>query len=97
MNQVSKNRAKNHWHGLRTSVKKRRFSYCIFTTTGSFSDDCARIRLLLSKFTKVVALGGDGTLNLAVNALIGSCCTLALLPYGTGNDFSRGFNCKEGD
>ncbi|GAA60972.1 hypothetical protein P20652_2846 [Pseudoalteromonas sp. BSi20652] len=53
--------------------------------------------MLLSKFTKVVALGGDGTLNLAVNALIGSCCTLALLPYGTGNDFSRGFNCKEGD
>ncbi|MFQ3258265.1 MAG: diacylglycerol kinase (ATP), partial [Pseudoalteromonas distincta] len=49
---------------LKNICKKRSFSYCIFTTTGSFDDDCAQIRLLLSKFPKVVALGGDGTLNL---------------------------------
>jgi len=28
-------------------------------------------------------VGGVGTLSLAVNALIGSSCTLALLPCGT--------------
>ncbi|WP_165729137.1 YegS/Rv2252/BmrU family lipid kinase [Pseudoalteromonas sp. 31A1] len=82
---------------LKSICKKRSFSYCMFTTTGNFNNDCAQIRLLLSKFTKVVVLGGDGTLSLAVNALIGSSCTLALLPCGTGNDFSRGFSCKEDD
>jgi len=82
---------------LKNTCKKRSFSYCIFTTTGDFENDCAQISLLLSKFTKAVVLGGDGTLNLAVNALIGSNCSLALLPCGTGNDFSRGFGCKEDD
>ena len=37
----------------------------------------------------VAAAGGDGTLNEVLNGLIGSRATLALLPLGTGNDFSR--------
>ncbi|MEL0649772.1 diacylglycerol kinase family protein, partial [Pseudoalteromonas agarivorans] len=32
-------------------------------------------------------------MHLAVNALVGSQCSLALLPCGTGNDFSRGVDC----
>lgn len=37
----------------------------------------------------VVACGGDGTVHLALNALIDLPVTFAILPMGTGNDFAR--------
>lgn len=42
-------------------------------------------------FERVVAAGGDGTLNQVVNALAPDfpSCGLGLLPLGTGNDFAR--------
>ncbi len=39
--------------------------------------------------TIIAAAGGDGTLNEVLNGVIGTGATLALLPLGTGNDFSR--------
>ena len=37
----------------------------------------------------VAVLGGDGSVNLAVNGLAGTSGTLAVLPAGTGDDFSK--------
>ena len=37
----------------------------------------------------VAAAGGDGTLSEVLNGIMGSRVTLGLLPFGTGNDFSR--------
>ena len=37
----------------------------------------------------VVAVGGDGTINEIASALIGSACTLAIIPYGSGNGLAR--------
>jgi len=37
----------------------------------------------------VVAVGGDGTINEIGSALIGSTCTLAIIPYGSGNGLAR--------
>jgi diacylglycerol kinase (ATP) len=39
-------------------------------------------------FTKIVAAGGDGTINEVVNGLAGSSATLGLLPMGTVNVFA---------
>ena len=39
-------------------------------------------------FTKIVAAGGDGTINEVVNGLAGSSATLGLLPIGTVNVFA---------
>jgi diacylglycerol kinase (ATP) len=39
-------------------------------------------------FTKIVAAGGDGTINEVVNGLAGSTATLGLLPIGTVNVFA---------
>lgn len=37
----------------------------------------------------VVAVGGDGTINAVVNAVLGSGCTMGVLPQGTFNYFGR--------
>jgi YegS/Rv2252/BmrU family lipid kinase len=38
---------------------------------------------------RVYAIGGDGTLNEVLNGLINTGSSLAVIPAGTGNDFSR--------
>ncbi len=38
----------------------------------------------------LVAVGGDGLVNLAINALADSGVPLAIVPTGTGNDLARG-------
>lgn len=37
----------------------------------------------------LIACGGDGTVNLGLNAIMDLSVSLALLPMGTGNDFAR--------
>ncbi|GAB3010962.1 diacylglycerol/lipid kinase family protein [Bowmanella dokdonensis] len=44
-----------------------------------------------------VMIGGDGTLNLLVNALAGSNVPLGLIPCGSGNDFARNLYQKGDD
>ena len=46
------------------------------------------------KFEGLFLIGGDGTVNLAVQELVGSGLGLALIPAGTGNDFARTLNLK---
>lgn len=46
-------------------------------------------------FDYLIAVGGDGTLNEVINGVdLSSKTIVGLLPYGTGNDFSRGQNLK---
>lgn len=49
----------------------------------------------VSKFDYMIAVGGDGTLNEVINGVdLSSNIIVGLLPYGTGNDFSRGQNLQ---
>jgi len=40
---------------------------------------------------RLVAVGGDGTLNLAAQGVAGTGTALGIVPAGTGNDFARAF------
>ncbi|WDU84559.1 diacylglycerol/lipid kinase family protein [Caloramator sp. Dgby_cultured_2] len=42
-----------------------------------------------NSFTKIVSVGGDGTLNEVVNGIAGSGAILGVIPAGTGNDFAK--------
>jgi len=42
-----------------------------------------------NKFEKIIAVGGDGTLNEILNGIIDGKAALGVLPCGTGNDFAK--------
>jgi diacylglycerol kinase family enzyme len=68
----------------------RKLNYLFYETHADLSKNQHYFSEQLPRCCKVVVLGGDGTLHLAVNAMAGSDVSLALLPCGTGNDFARG-------
>lgn len=45
----------------------------------------------------VVAVGGDGTVNIAANVLAGTDIPLGIMPVGSGNDFAQTFGITELD
>src|SRR5215207_821537 len=47
------------------------------------------IRRERGRLNRVVVGGGDGTLNAAVQGLVGSSLPLAILPLGTANNLAR--------
>lgn len=59
---------------------------CATTRTGE-AESMAR-RAVAEGFDKIVAAGGDGTINEVVNGLAGTQATLGLLPIGTMNVFA---------
>lgn len=38
---------------------------------------------------RIYSVGGDGTLNEVLNGVVGSSCSIAVIPSGTGNDFIK--------
>src|SRR5438105_15447247 len=62
---------------------------CIVCATTSAGDaELMARRGVKEGFEKIVAAGGDGTINEVVNGLAGANATLGLLPIGTMNVFA---------
>ncbi|AZZ96624.1 diacylglycerol kinase [Pseudoalteromonas sp. R3] len=80
---------------LRAQVKQRQLVVRWYDTSGFYGQDCEAIRAQAQDQQQVVVVGGDGTINLVVNAIVGLPVTLACLPAGTGNDFCRQFGYAE--
>jgi len=59
-----------------------------FTERPRHGEELAR-QAAAEGFDRVVALGGDGTLNEVGNGLMGSKAAMAVVPVGTGNDWVR--------
>jgi YegS/Rv2252/BmrU family lipid kinase len=58
-----------------------------------FSDGVSHARQIakeaVGKFSLVVAVGGDGTVNEVASGIVGSDTVLGIIPYGSGNGLSR--------
>jgi YegS/Rv2252/BmrU family lipid kinase len=59
-----------------------------FTERPGHATEIAR-SLVVAGFDRVIAAGGDGTINEVANGLAGSEAALGILPLGTGGDFRR--------
>ncbi|WP_275424227.1 diacylglycerol/lipid kinase family protein [Pseudoalteromonas luteoviolacea] len=88
-----------HRAWLKKMAMQRQLNLQWYATCGCFDEDVAQVKLLLRDHQQVTVLGGDGTLNMVVNALFegeqvsqsASDKRMAILPCGTGNDFARSF------
>jgi YegS/Rv2252/BmrU family lipid kinase len=47
---------------------------------------------LKNEYTVIIAAGGDGTINEIVNGMMGGKAALAVVPTGSGNDFTKMLN-----
>ncbi|MEI6091779.1 MAG: diacylglycerol kinase family protein [bacterium] len=64
-------------------------NYDVFITTPEHYANVVRQLINREKFTHVIAVGGDGTANEVLNAVIGTNAVMGILPFGSGNDFAR--------
>ncbi len=65
------------------------FQFSLYQTTGQ--DDCLHLQQLIdeTKPDAVIAVGGDGTVNLVGTTLIGKDVALGIIPQGSGNGLSK--------
>ena len=75
-------------HRRRARVESLAHGSVICATSRSGEAESLARRAAQEGFDKIVAAGGDGTVNEVVNGLAGSNATLGLLPIGTMNVFA---------
>ena len=64
--------------------------------TGSSDSTAADLPALAEGAERLVAVGGDGTVRLALQAIADTPTVLGIVPAGTGNDFARAFGLRPG-
>jgi len=75
-------------HRLRSQVEKLARGSILCTTSGGGQAEALARVAVAEGYEKIVAAGGDGTINEIVNGIAGHNVTLGLLPLGTMNVFA---------
>lgn len=69
----------------------------IYKTVSNVAVNEKKISELIISYSDVISIGGDGTLNMMCNVLVGKNIPLGIIPCGTGNDFTRHIYKKTDD
>ncbi len=82
-------RCKELFPKIRAELDRRGIDYELhFTNEPLEATDVTRMGLEAG-FSRIIAMGGDGTVNEVANGLNGTDATLCVIPAGNGNDFVR--------
>jgi diacylglycerol kinase (ATP) len=88
-------RAERVWHQLRDQVAAVRRARCV---DAADPEEARRqlLELLDERVRRVIAVGGDGTVNHAANVVLdsGMAAALGLVPVGSGSDTARGLSMQ---
>ncbi|KAB7742978.1 YegS/Rv2252/BmrU family lipid kinase [Nostocoides sp. F2B08] len=91
-------RAAQIGHEVARGLREREIPYVDLSgPTGSAAVEQARAAVLAGAVDRLVVVGGDGMVNLAVHALAGSGVPLVIVPAGTGNDTAMALGVPVGD
>lgn len=92
---AGKQRLRRDWVQMYRTLKRAEIEFQVWTTEyAGHATELAR-HLVERGFRYLILVGGDGTINEVVNGIYTSSIedknsvTLALIPYGTGNDWAR--------
>lgn len=91
-------RSEQRWSAIDQVLRKAGFEYDVTCTTHALHAVQITREALKRGYDRIVAVGGDGTLNEVVNGFfsedgeaINPAARLLLIPVGTGSDFARMF------
>ena len=96
VNPISGDRNKeNILEQIQTFSEAHKLQQLIVKTTGG--DDEKEIRIAIKEFEPdvVVAVGGDGTVNLVAKIVAGTNLVLGIVPMGSGNGLSKDLNIPQ--
>ena len=87
---AGKGKANNLCRSLEVLLKSNNLTYEIISESNP-EDTSTELRLKIAAggFERVVAIGGDGLVNLCLQEVAKRDIALAVIPAGTGNDFAR--------
>lgn len=95
---AGKKKGKTDWQKISNLLINNEISFKeVFTNSKNHAHQLA-IEYIKKDFRKIIVIGGDGTLNEVANGILtqnhcnSSDITLAMIPVGTGNDWSKTFN-----
>jgi YegS/Rv2252/BmrU family lipid kinase len=87
---AGRGKTKSRWIDFAQQLTHRaNFPFEVHFTTRSREAETVAVEAVRSNFERVIAVGGDGTVNEVVNGVFGSDLVVGLLPFGTGNDVAR--------
>lgn len=94
INPGSGNQQMNHEEAVRDFFKDTPYTIYIYKISAKCRVDEIKEEIAQYRPDRVIAVGGDGTVKLAAECLIGSNIPLAIVPTGSANGMAREFNIK---
>lgn len=82
---------------VRSRIGAKGINRVVTITPASAAEAERELAALLPETALVVVVGGDGTVNIAINVLAGTRIPLGIVPTGSGNDFASAFDIAELD
>ena len=88
INPLSAKKGKKYLNDIIKLCLDSQLSYQIYYSTINFQQDLQFIQSQ-KNIDRLIVIGGDGLINLSVNAIAKTSIELIVIPAGSGNDFSR--------
>ncbi|NVK51994.1 MAG: diacylglycerol kinase family lipid kinase [Flavobacteriaceae bacterium] len=91
-------KSKKNWNTIATTLKNQGISFSVAFTQYTHHEFELVQTAIKNGFTKIISVGGDGTLHHIVNGIMNqhlvdvTKITLAVIPIGTGNDWVKTYN-----
>ncbi len=89
-------KAERVWPHIRKTLENRKFDmHCVFTEYRGHAIKIIKEAIVEEGFTKIIAVGGDGTFNEVINGIFNQLryfsteIRLGIITVGTGNDWGR--------
>jgi YegS/Rv2252/BmrU family lipid kinase len=91
-------KSKKNWKRISDELKKQNIQFSFTFTNYSKHEEELVKNAIKNGFTKIISVGGDGTLHHIVNGIMSqklietNTIQLAVIPIGTGNDWVKTYN-----
>ena len=93
-----KGKSKKNWSKISDELVKQNISFSFAFTEYSKHEEVLVKNAIKNGFSKIISVGGDGTLHHVVNGIMKqklvktNSIQLAVIPIGTGNDWVKTYN-----